>query len=75
MKMISLRTSSVHSIRSQVQPARCLVSSLFQTAVQVSLQVDVSICGCLCTVSVLVACASGLDPLRPPRLDIPEKDS
>lgn len=50
----------------------------FQAAEQVSLHVDASICRCsfsLSAVSVLVACTLGTNPLRPPGLDILERDT
>lgn len=67
----SLRTKWVLKIRSSFQCACSLVSSLFQAVKKASLHADVSISLCMCL--YWQACASGLSPLRPPNLDIPEK--
>lgn len=61
----------------------CSGVSLSQTAVRGLLHVDLSHCGeagNMCSlsevgVSALVVRASGLNPLRPPSLDIPQNDT
>lgn len=59
---------------------RLRTSSLFQTAVLVSLHVDVSLFRWLCSLSdvgmsVLVICALGLNPIRLTSLNISEKET